>query len=100
MKIHRKILFRIIFLLTVFFCYGINTYSNYNFHPFSLEFPASTNSIENDLISDYDSFDDDQINFTNEFSTLVENNYQLVITQNSLLILNSFFSVWQPPKIS
>lgn len=88
-----------IFLLTVF-CYGINTYSNFNFHLLSIELSANSNSIESDLISDYDSFDDDQIDFTNEFSSLVENKYQLVILQNSLIILNSYFSVWQPPKIS
>jgi len=99
MKRLRIILFRIIFSLAVFFCFGLSSNSIYNFQPYSIALSADANSAMNSLIFDVDSFDDDQINGTNEYSSFKVLKPQTLIQQNCSLILNSFFSVWLPPKI-
>lgn len=98
MERQKKILFGIIFTIGILFFFGLSSYSKYNVQPFSIEFSAGTNNAENNFSSDNDFFDDDQINHTNELSSLVESISQ--IFQHSFLILQQSFSFWQPPKIS
>ncbi len=100
MKIHRKILFRIIFLLAVLFCYGINVYSNYNVHSYSIEQTAGTNTVENSLSSDIDSSNEDQNNQFDEFDCIGKPIFQIPNTNNYFSTYNFCFSVWQPPKNS
>jgi hypothetical protein len=98
MKSYRKILFRIIFLLAVFFCYGINVSSNYNIQLYSIEHSAEKNSVENNFIGNDDSYDDDQIIQNYEFSSIMELICLIPIPLNCFVVDKFLFSVWQPPK--
>jgi hypothetical protein len=101
MKLYREISFRIIFLIAVLFCFGVNTYSYSTIQTTNFsELTANTNNVLNYLSSDIDPFGDDQINHINEFSSVVDLSYQIPILQNYFLITNISFSIWQPPKIS
>lgn len=99
MKILRKIFFRIVFLLAVLCCFGINEYSGYNIHPYSAELTDDKNCVVNNIFSDIDFYDDDQLNHTTIFCSFEELRYQIPILRNYFLISEFFFSVWQPPKI-
>jgi hypothetical protein len=100
MKSHQKISFRIIFSLTVLFCFGLNPYSSYDKQRCIVEFSSVANSDGNSFIPDIDSFNDDQITQTDKISSLAEPKNQLPAPRDSFLIFKFCISVWQPPKLS
>jgi len=100
MKIPVKILFRIIFLIAVLFCFEMDVYSNCNNLTNSIEISTCGNVVENSFNSEWDSCDDDQINFFNKPGLLIEPGSQQSALTNCFVLLNSSVSVWHPPKIS
>jgi hypothetical protein len=100
MKIYQKISFRILFSLTILFCFGLYSYSNYDRQNCIPELSAGTNSVESSLIPDIDSLNDDQINHTDKFSSIVERENHIPVANDCFLILKFCISVWQPPKLS
>jgi hypothetical protein len=99
MKILQKTAIRVIFLLAVLFCFGSNTYSGYSSQSYCLELSGESNSAGNSLLSDTDASDNDQIDQTDNLTSLVEPICLILTAKNPFLIPNLSFSIWQPPKI-
>jgi hypothetical protein len=98
MKRLRKILFRILLLSGIILFFGLNVYSHYTFRSNSIELSSTANNTGKSYSQDYDTYDDDQIIYTSDFSPSVELSYQ--IFQSDFLILKYSIFFWQPPKIS
>jgi hypothetical protein len=99
MKSRRKIVFRIIFLLTIFFCAGINAQSDYIMRKINIENPAGTNNDEKSFGSDSDSIDEDQIDQSPGIASTDEY-IRHILTQQSFCLIHTFsVAVWQPPKV-
>jgi len=98
MKTTRKALFRILFFLAILTCYGLNSYSNDSANPFFVEFSEGTNN-EMKILSDIDSFNDDQIPQLKFYYSFSELKCLVPISKESFLIPNSVFSIWQPPQL-
>ena len=60
MKATHKAFFKVLFFVAILTCYGLNSYVNETINPFFVEFSEGTNT-EITVISDIDSFNDDQI---------------------------------------
>jgi hypothetical protein len=100
MKIKQTISVRIVFLLVALFCLVVNAYSNYNMGQFSADITLGTATVENTISLNFDSFEDDQIVQTYEFSPIVVHSCPIPIPQSCYLIHKILFSIWQPPEIS
>jgi len=99
MKGQRSILLKLTFLLAVFFCPEISVvYSNYIIQPNGIEIPTGTHGEENNVILDFDFFDDEQFNPISQYIETVDLVYQIPDLQNCNLILWYPASVWQPPN--
>lgn len=98
MKIHRKLLFRIIIFSAVLLCYGVNVYSNFNVPSYNIELSTGTNGDDNSMSSDNDSYNEDQINQPDGFRLPGEPLLKNPIPKDDFLNYNYCFSVWQPPK--
>lgn len=99
MKRKRKLLFKIIFILAVFFSIGIDAYSNFNMHPYSTELSTGKNSAENSFRSDIDSMNEDQIDPSYKFDLTDGTFCQIPFPWNCSIVYTFYFSIWQPPKI-
>jgi len=97
MKRKRKILLRIVFLISALFYSGINAYSNYNVQPNQAEIASGLDCEEDNCISDVDFFDDEQINPAFEFKARLDLKYQVPIKMCTL-IFRCYSSIWQPPQ--
>ena len=98
MNIESKTLLRIIILLAVLFCAGIDGYSNSNIRTTLIGHPAVDNCWENNSSSDVDFFDDEQINQISDFFSGVDLIFQIHIPLDCLLIPSFPSLIWQPPK--
>ncbi len=98
MRTYRKIVFRITLLFAVLFCLGLNTYSHNLKQVYTIVITSNSNSLENFVSSEVDSYDDEQMNQANYIYSNVETITQLVISINSKLVHKHPFSIWQPPK--
>jgi hypothetical protein len=98
MKIQRKILFNILFLLWALCCSGLNAYSNFNNQTIFIENATNDNYTDKSISSESDSNDDDQIIYNNIYDYYVELDSQII--ENSILIPNITLSIWLPPKVS
>jgi hypothetical protein len=99
MNMCQKKTFRILLLLSVFFCFGIHAYSNCNIQPFTTELSSAESNIENSFASDLDSFNADEINQSVEFYCARKALSRITYPANILFIRNYCISFWQPPKI-
>ena len=99
MKRENKIVFRIIFLLAVLFCTGINVFSNNDIRATIIEKPAVENCGENNLFPDDDLSDDEQIHQISDSLPATDYTYHLPFPGNCLLIPCYPTPIWQPPKI-
>lgn len=99
MKRKRKILFKIIFLLAVFFSIGNDAYSYLRIHPYNIELSTDKNSSENSFRPDIDSVNDDQIDHSYKSGLIAGSICQIPIPRNCSIVYTFYFSVWQPPKI-
>jgi len=98
METTRKAFFRILFFMAILTCYGLNSYSNDTLNPIFVEFSEGT-SNEMTIISDIDSFNDDQIPQLKFYYSYPEPKCLVPISKVFLLIPNSAFSIWQPPQL-
>jgi hypothetical protein len=99
MKSRRNIVFRIVFLLTIFFCVGMNAQSNYSVRLINIEHPVSTNNEEKSFTSDSDCIDEDQIDKSFGIAS-TDKQMQQILNQKSYFIADiCSVSVWQPPKV-
>jgi hypothetical protein len=95
---HRETITRSIFLLAVLFCVGMHAYSDSVTRSPVYAGAPHANYVGLIIIADIDSFDDDQINQTNNISSITEHHFQLQIPRDCFLSTNFFMSIWQPPK--
>jgi hypothetical protein len=100
MKKGRNIFSKIIFLMTVFLCLGINVHSEIPSPQYEIEFSSCTTSVENSIRPEIDSIDEDQIDQISVFGLSEDPICQISIPMNCSPINYLCFSVWQPPKIS
>lgn len=99
MKKRRNIFLKIILLIIVFVCSGINVHSNSDTHGYYLNTLTDTSYIENTLTSGIDASDEDQMDKSPVFGLTEQPECQEsdLITLSLLNIL--LVSVWQPPKV-
>ena len=95
----RKLLFRIILFLIVFFSIGINAYTYPNVQHQSTEILTGTKNTEDSFSSGIDFFTIDQIDQSFEIGIREESQSQIEVLENCSLIRNFSFTVWQPPKV-
>ena len=100
MKIFRKMFFRIIFILAILICYGINSDSNINKQLYNIAFSVGSNSSENSVNSEIDSFNEDQISQNIDDPLLINSKFHITTQLISVFINNVCFSIWQPPKLN
>lgn len=98
MKRPKKILIGLLFVLSTLFCVGLSVCANYGITIFNIEQTSKTDCDENDLISDTDSYEDDQMNQALEHNSKETLFCQIPISQTYFLFDNCHFFVWQPPK--
>jgi hypothetical protein len=98
MKRQKEVLFKIVFLLAVFFSIELYGASDYIARPIYVEHSTEPNSVVNSFISDVGSFDQDQIDQTYGFSSAAVPVYHIPVPQGFFLISKFSFSIWQPPK--
>lgn len=98
MKAARKVFFRLFVLVAILICSGSISYANHTVNPYIVEFAEGENT-NTTIISDIDSFNNDQIpqmNFTCSFSVSQDPD---PIEKDSFSLPDSFFSIWQPPQL-
>ena len=95
----RKLLFRIILFLIVFFSIGINAYTYPNVQHQSTEILTGKKNTEDSFSSGIDFFTIDQIDQSFEIGIREESQSQIEVLENCSLIRNFSFTVWQPPKV-
>jgi len=98
MKTTHKAIFRTLFFVAIITCYGLNSYSNNSINPIFDEFSEGSCN-EMTIISDIDSFYDDQIPQLNFYYSYSEPKCMVPISNNFPLIPDSAFSIWQPPQL-
>jgi len=100
MKRRGLTIFKIIFILAVFFNLGVDAHSDI----FGNQYAICTSSGENDDSDNYNQENDtqinDQIDPSYSFSLIRQPVYIILIPYNSSLTKNIIFTIWQPPKIS
>jgi hypothetical protein len=100
MKVTKHILFRFIFLTALFFCLGLEVYSEFASPTFNVELSENLNSTDNNINSDIDAFDDNHIIQAPEKFWMAEKLTCLTISNNPLIITDFTFKNWQPPQKS
>jgi hypothetical protein len=100
MKKQRKFLYKIIFLLVVFFSYGINAYSNIDIQQYTINLSEEHKSDEDRFSSNNDSSNEDQIDQPDKLVSTHGISWQNQNSKDFSLVFNYCLSVWQPPKIS
>jgi len=98
MAIHRKVFYRIIFLLTAFLWHGVNLFSNIN-HIQVIELSASTNGDDKSTGPNLNSIDEDQIIQSDENNMARVYVCRIPASECLILLNNLCFSVWHPPKV-
>ena len=96
----RKLLFRLILFLIVFFSIGINAYTYLNIQHQNTEILTGTKNAEDSFSSDIDYFTFDQIEQSFRFCIIEQPLSCISVPLNCCLIRNFSFSIWQPPKFS
>jgi hypothetical protein len=99
MKRKGKILFKIIFILIVFFNIGIDAYSNFKTHLISIELLTGKSSSESSFNPVIDSLNEDQIDQSYSFDLTEKPDCQLPINWDCFIDHHFNLSIWQPPKI-
>lgn len=64
-----------------------------------IEMTSAANNANNDLQSDCDSLEDEQLKPTFQFVGFTKNESSVFTIKNPLLLELQTFSVWQPPKV-
>lgn len=100
MKTAKHILFRVLFIIAVLFCLGLEVYSEYDSPAYSVEFSEKVNCTDNILSLDFDAFDDDHMNQTFETFGIAERLTCLPNPNNPFLGHLFSLSNWQPPQKS
>lgn len=95
----KNLLFNILFLIAVLFSYGINTFSNHGINSIKIE-SSQCNSFNNELSSEENSFEDDQISQSVGLFTALDQKNKILVVKKYLLINSPLYSIWQPPKLS
>jgi len=81
------------------FCFAIDVSSNSIKQPYCEALTNIENIHSNGLISNIDFIDDDQMYPSNELFFSEGYSYHMPMPQNCIILPNSAYSLWQPPKI-
>lgn len=100
MKETKHILFRLLFLITVLFCLGLEVYSESDSPVNSVELSEKMNCADNIVSLDIDAFDDDHMSKPYETFWIAERHTCLPIPNNPFLGHLFSLSNWQPPQKS
>jgi hypothetical protein len=99
MKSQKKLLFKMILFLALFFCPVINAHSNFALQLNIEEHSTCTSNEENSFSSHINPVNEDQIDQSYNFGLPEESIFQILPPRNCFLIFNFCLPVWQPPKI-
>jgi hypothetical protein len=98
MKSVKKILFQLVFLYAVLFCFGHIMHSFPNSQQEIIELATSSNNTESNTITHADFVDHEQMSQTIELTSIIESIGMMpVIKYNFPQFIFSFIN-WQPPK--
>lgn len=100
MKSSSHIVFRLLFLLTVFFCLVLEAYAFDNIPICNTELSSDQKCKDNSVFSYADSFEDDHINQVHAPFYFVKQLLFLSISNYSYLAKEFTLSNWKPPKYS
>lgn len=100
MKGLKHIVFRLLFLITLFFCLGLEVYTNNSTPGYKIELSSELNYKDNNIISGVDSSEDDHINQTHAFPDFVKQLTVISISNDSHSSREFIVSSWKPPKYS
>ena len=98
MKIAKHILFRVLFIIAVLFCLGLEVYNEYDSPANSVELSERMNCTDNIVSLDSDAFDDDHMNQTYETFWIAKRLSCLSIPTHLFPGHEFSFSNWQPPQ--
>jgi len=100
MKTFENIAIRLILLLAVLFCLGLDVYTDYNSPIYTIELSADANVVDDGLDSNSDISDELQMDLVYDFSSINEPILRIPNSKKLILTQNYTFSNWQPPRIS
>ena len=100
MRVSKRILLQLLFLITVNLCLGHGVYTHYSTSTCQIEHSSEGNCEDNTTSSGVESFEDDHIIQIHEPSYFVEQLILIPISNDSFLLKEFSFSSWQPPKYS
>lgn len=100
MKISKHIFFRLLFLVAVLFCLGLEVYTNYSTFVCNTALSSNQDSEENIDFSNTDSIEDENINQGHCIIHLVEQLMLIPFSNELLLLKEHHFLSWQPPKLA
>ncbi|HBE42554.1 MAG TPA: hypothetical protein DDW27_15400 [Bacteroidales bacterium] len=92
------LIFKIFFIMTFFFCAGINAFSFYSISPVNTEVSLCTCNDEICICQDIDSLNEDQICHSPDIPP-IEELCQTPLFKGTFLIQSYYLTVWQPPRI-
>jgi hypothetical protein len=95
----RKNIFLVILLPVLFFCSGINAYSNSETHRYYLENTSVSDNFENRLSNHTDSSEEDQMDQSHIVLLPEQPECKKSGVCTLSLLNNLFVPVWQPPKV-
>jgi hypothetical protein len=97
MKSEWLLIFKIFFILTFFFCSGINAFSFYRISPVNTEVSSSTCNDEIYIYQDIDSLTEDQICQSPDIP-LTEEQCQTPLFKGTFRIQSYYLTFWHPPR--
>ena len=96
----KHIVFRLLFLITLLFCLGLEASSYYNSPLFNVEFSSHQNSEDTNIFSEDDSSEDDHINLDVRPCYFARQLIFHSISKHSPSPKEHIVSSWKPPKYS
>ena len=99
MKRKSIILFRILFLIALLFSNGIIMFSDQDGKNIKIEY-SERNNVHNELISDGNSYEDDQIQLSNQLTSTIGQEFRILVAKKYSLYSSPLLYIWQPPELS
>jgi hypothetical protein len=100
MKGLKHIVFRLVFLTTLFFCLGLEASAHGNAPHCNVEFPATQNSEDTNVFAQDDSFEDDHLNLIGHPYSFDMRPIFNAISIHSHSPEEHSVSSWKPPKFA
>lgn len=94
----KHILFRLLFLVAILFCLGLEVYTHYGTPVCNTELTSQQDGEENIVLPNGDSIEDENFNQEHDANPFVEPLILMPISNKLPLLKEYSISNWQPPK--